>query len=191
MRIFNYDRETLIFIGEGTADPDPMVPGGWLIPACATLKEPTKPSLIPVGSAEFFSREKGGWVIKPIQAGKSDVAVAEKQLLTLPQRMMAMRQALVEHCNVVAASFGFDDMADAVSYAEEPAVPEFQRRGKALRAWRSLVWAAFEEIERAALAGEKSSPISASALFEQLPKFELPAEEEVQAEEESASGEAA
>lgn len=42
----------------------------------------------------------------------------------------------------VARSFGYDSLAVAVTYAEEPAVPKFQAEAQALRGWRSLVWAA-------------------------------------------------
>jgi hypothetical protein len=39
-----------------------------------------------------------------------------------------------------ARDWGYDNMASAVSYAEEPAVPRYQAEGRALRAWRSAVW---------------------------------------------------
>ena len=39
-----------------------------------------------------------------------------------------------------AQSWGYDDIKSAVTYADEPSVLQFQNEGKALRAWRSLVW---------------------------------------------------
>lgn len=45
-----------------------------------------------------------------------------------------------------AVEMGYQHLADAVSYAEEPAVPQFQEEGRALRAWRSLVRARFDEV---------------------------------------------
>lgn len=41
-----------------------------------------------------------------------------------------------------ARSLGYDDIAAAATYADEPAVASFQAEGKALRAWRSRVWEA-------------------------------------------------
>ena len=47
-------------------------------------------------------------------------------------------QLFMDH---VAQEHGYDSVATAVSYAEEPAVPKFQSDGRAFREWRSLVWA--------------------------------------------------
>lgn len=41
----------------------------------------------------------------------------------------------------VARSKGYDDMKSAVTYADEPTVPKFQKEGQAFRAWRSQCWA--------------------------------------------------
>lgn len=40
MKIYHYHPAAHIYIGQGLADPDPMVEGNWLIPAGATDKEP-------------------------------------------------------------------------------------------------------------------------------------------------------
>lgn len=45
-----------------------------------------------------------------------------------------------------AVEMGYQNLADAVSCAEEPAVPQFQESGRALRAWRSLVRVRFDEV---------------------------------------------
>lgn len=62
-------------------------------------------------------------------------------------RIAAERQAqgiaaIQAHLDSVAQSWGYDDIRSACTYADEPAVPRFQDEGRALRAWRSLVWAA-------------------------------------------------
>lgn len=41
-----------------------------------------------------------------------------------------------------AQSWGYDNIFTACTYADEPAVPQFQAEGRALRAWRSATWAA-------------------------------------------------
>lgn len=45
-----------------------------------------------------------------------------------------------------AAELGYDNIASAVSYAEEPAVPKYQEEGRRFRTWRSLVWQKFYEL---------------------------------------------
>jgi hypothetical protein len=40
MKIFHYHPETGAFLGDGVADPSPLEPGVWLIPAHATAEEP-------------------------------------------------------------------------------------------------------------------------------------------------------
>lgn len=54
----------------------------------------------------------------------------------------------------------------AISYAEEPAVPKFQAEGRALRAWRSLTWAAAASILIAVQRGERTVPSAAALLAE-------------------------
>lgn len=51
-------------------------------------------------------------------------------------------QAVQAHLDRVAQSWGYDSITTAVTYADEPAVKAFADEGKALRAWRSRVWAA-------------------------------------------------
>ena len=41
-----------------------------------------------------------------------------------------------------AQAMGYDNITDAVSYAEEQSAPQFMKDGRRLRRWRSLVWAA-------------------------------------------------
>ena len=40
-----------------------------------------------------------------------------------------------------AQSLGYDTVVTAITYAEEPLVPQFQVDGQSFRAWRSAVWA--------------------------------------------------
>ena len=76
--------------------------------------------------------------------------------------------------NSTAFARGYDSIATAISYAEEPAVPKFQNDGKAFRAWRSLVWAYAYEQLAAVKAGERTQPTVEDFLLE-LPDLELPA----------------
>lgn len=60
----------------------------------------------------------------------------------------------------------YDTIAMAVSYAEEPEVPKFQRDGIAFRAWRSLVWAYAYEQLALVLAGGREQPTVEAFLLE-------------------------
>lgn len=77
-------------------------------------------------------------------------------------------QAIQAHLDAAARRRGYDSIATAVSYAEEPAVPKFQEDGKAFRAWRSLVWAyAYQELAKVK-AGEREIP-TLDAFLAELP----------------------
>lgn len=76
--------------------------------------------------------------------------------------------AVSRRIETAARERGYDSMATAVSYADEPAVPAYQAEGAALRAWRSLVWsAALAQLEATLLP-------TPHALLASLPALELP-----------------
>lgn len=62
MKIFNYD-EAGRFTVESEADPDPLQPGDWLLPARSTLKQPPTTS---VGEYAAFDQQADAWVVKQI-----------------------------------------------------------------------------------------------------------------------------
>jgi hypothetical protein len=64
-----------------------------------------------------------------------------------------------------ARAMGYDNIVTAITYAEEPAVIRFQDEGKALRAWRSLVWDAFYKLI------EKGDLPAKADLLAELPQF--------------------
>ena len=62
-----------------------------------------------------------------------------------PSREQLIRRgerATRAHLDEAAKRLGYDSIAHAVGYADEPAVPRYQAEGIAFRAWRSLVWEA-------------------------------------------------
>ena len=75
--------------------------------------------------------------------------------------------------DVAARSRGYDDIKPAVTYADEPAVPAYQADGQALRAWRSLVWAAYYSILDAVKSGARTAPTAAD-LTADLPALTTP-----------------
>lgn len=89
-------------------------------------------------------------------------------------RIAALRATVQALLDEKAEALGYDDIGTAVTYAEEPAILKFQAEGKALRAWRSLVWAKCYEILADWQAGELPEP-DAAALVPMLPAFNPPA----------------
>lgn len=61
MNIYHYRPETKVFVGMTQADPDPLVEGGWLIPAYAT---PVAPPRITAGNQAVWLGDS--WKLEPI-----------------------------------------------------------------------------------------------------------------------------
>lgn len=92
---------------------------------------------------------------------------------TAEQIRGALTDAVYSHMNAAAQARGYDDIKAAVTYAEEPAVPIFQAEGRALRAWRSLVWAHCYQVLADVQAGTRAIP-TAAQLIAELPALDLP-----------------
>lgn len=155
------------------ADPSPMEPGVWLVPAFATLTEPPPAS---DGMAPVFDPESQVWRLKSLE-----VVHPPPPPPTLAEITASIAAAVTEHLDVVAGAQGFKDIDDAVSYAEEPAVVRFQLYGRALRAWRSLTRAAGLELIAAIEGGRAEPPADRAALFALLPAFQPPTVDEIMA----------
>lgn len=71
-----------------------------------------------------------------------------------------------------AQAYHYDNLTTAVTYADEPAVAQFQEEGQAFRAWRSSVWASAYAILADVQAGTRSFPTVAE-VPSLLPPFPL------------------
>lgn len=90
---------------------------------------------------------------------------------TYEQNLAALTADIQAHLDNTARQFNYDDIKTAVTYADEPAVPKFQQEGQALRAWRSLVWAAaYAEL---ALYQEGDPVPTGEQLISKLPVFDI------------------
>ncbi|EHK66008.1 hypothetical protein [Achromobacter arsenitoxydans] len=90
------------------------------------------------------------------------------------EEITAQKVALVqEHMDAAARALNYDSIANAITYADEPAVPKFQAEGLAFRAWRSLVWERCYEILEQVQNGERAIP-SDEELIAELPALALP-----------------
>ena len=84
-----------------------------------------------------------------------------------PEQIMSRLSARVQRwLDEQARSLGYDDIKSAVSYADEPAVPQFQQEGQALRRLRSLAWARYQEIQAQVQAGRRPIPTEAELIAE-------------------------
>lgn len=93
---------------------------------------------------------------------------------TVEQFIDRLKAAIQESMDTTARASGFDDLNNAISYADEPAVPVFQAQGQAFRAWRSRVWAYSHEQIEAIRSHNRDLP-TAAELIAQLPALVLPA----------------
>lgn len=100
------------------------------------------------------------------------VTKAQKALLAQQELTSTFERGIQGHLDAAAKSRGYDSIATAVSYAEEPAVPKFQEDGRAFRAWRSLVWAyAYQELATV-ISGKREVP-SLECFLDEMPVLEL------------------
>lgn len=164
MKIYSYDRVTGAYHGSANADESPMDPGVFLIPAFATTQAPPTAAL---GFEARFDSAADLWEL---------VAVAPPQIevftpLTPAQRVAALRVILTDQVNITAQAFGYDSIDEAVTYADEPAVARYQIEGRALRAWRSMAWAAFDAMAAEVLAFEAIAPTTREELLLLIPVF--------------------
>lgn len=74
--------------------------------------------------------------------------------------------AVQRYMDSVAVAKGYDNIFTAVTYAEEPSIPQFQNEGKAFRQWRSLVWAYCYQVLAAVQQGARSIPTTEELIAE-------------------------
>lgn len=60
MKVYNYNPNNKVYIFEEEADPDPLVPGRWLIPANATIIEPPE---VKENEIACFDENEKAWKI--------------------------------------------------------------------------------------------------------------------------------
>ena len=102
------------------------------------------------------------------------ITKAQKERQAQQDLTSTFEKAIQGHLDAAASARGYDSIATAVSYAEEPSVPRFQSDGLAFRAWRSLVWAyAYQELAKVK-AGQREIP-ALDAFLAELPALAAPA----------------
>ena len=137
---------------------------GDAVPAdCVAIDQVLYASLIEGQAAgKRISADEGGLPILVDPPAPTDAEI-ETHKIAVVQR----------HMDEAARALRYDDIATAVTYAEEPTVPKFQAEGRAFREWRSAAWARCYEILADVTAGERPVPTDA-ALLSELPQLVLP-----------------
>ncbi len=136
MIAYSFDPISGRYAGPVTCDPSPLEEGEFLVPAFSVSDEP--PSAVPEGHELRWNGATWESVALP--------PPPEPTLPTLEEIRVALTAAVQWHLDSVAMAWGYDGIWSAVTYADEPAVPQFAAEGAALRAWRSNVWAACYEV---------------------------------------------
>lgn len=168
MKIFNYDRATKEFTGASDADRSPMEPDKFLIPAFATHIEPPA---VDGTHLVVFDPDKSTWSVCAIAPPPPP---PEPQPVSPAQRAALLRASVARYANTVAVAWGYDSVDEAVTYADEPAVPRFQAEGRAFRAWRSVLWEAFDVLIAGVDGGTQPVPETDADLQALLPAFVPP-----------------
>lgn len=89
--------------------------------------------------------------------------------------MRRLSRVVQRYLDKTANDFGYDNIASAVSYADEATVPVFQVEGAAFRTWRSLVWAHMQKVGDDIRTKVRNTP-STQDLIAELPALELNSE---------------
>jgi len=181
--IYLLDPDTGALLGESIHPLDPVKSEragkpvyALLNPSLATGKAPPP---IPAGMEAVML--SGEWLTRPIprppvpDAPVTQAEPPEDAAPTRPsfdERQAALRGLVQEYLDSMARALGYDDIKTAVTYAEEPSVPKFQSEGRALRAWRSQVWAACYALLDRVRSGDAEEPTPES-LAGLLPPFQF------------------
>lgn len=126
-------------------------------------------AVIPVTDAQWAKQDALKWVVNGKLSDK-EPAPPPAPLEIIRANKVAHVQA---HMDAQARALNYDSIANAITYADEPAVPKFQAEGQAFRAWRSLVWARCYEILEEVQGGARAIP-SDDELIAELPKLQIP-----------------
>ncbi|MCE0912969.1 MULTISPECIES: hypothetical protein [unclassified Pseudomonas] len=117
----------------------------------------------------LFRAQSAGKVIATMDGRPTAI---EPPPLTWEQRKNGYLAAVQQFMDKAAQTAGYSDIKDAISYAEEAAVPKFQAEALAFRAWRSLSWAyCYEQLE-VIEHGRREAPTSVEFVTE-LPELVL------------------
>lgn len=115
----------------------------------------------------------GEQVVVPLTAEETAAAQAASAAIAAAQLKPTLTAAVQAHLDATAQAHGYDSIYTACTYADEPAVAQFQAEGQALRAWRSRVWAHCHGVMAAVQSAQRPVP-TAAELIAELPALVMP-----------------
>lgn len=160
MKLYHYSSTTFLLLGSSDAQPDPVHPGEWIVPAFSTKKPPKQ---LPSTHANRYNRDTKEWEgvsIAEMQRAAEDkskeraeFSEAERWKSVISGGFPTLMAEHASYANNMAKAQGFESMADAMTYCDEPANPDLQAKALALRAWRSTSRAKVQAMSEAAESG--------------------------------------
>lgn len=151
------------------ADPD-EIPDGltptFIHPAHTT---PVSPGPMPEGFVPFWI--DGKWQGMPAEVENPHAEPQEESKEAQRERLELL---VDETLKTAAQGLGFKDMADALTYCDDPTMPQWQEEALALRKWRSAFRVAAEALIADVESGAKEEPAATFDFLALLPAFEKP-----------------
>lgn len=136
------------------------------------LLRPVAVDALEIPAAIAQARLDGTLNGKVLGVSKGKVVLVDPPPPSLDEEKAIYAAAVQTVLDDAAKLDGYDNIATAISYAEEPAVPKFQNDGKRYREWRSLVWAYVYEQLDLVMDGTREKPTVVELLAE-LPPLPL------------------
>lgn len=186
MDVYQTDNEGYL-VHTVAADPDPLNPGNWLIPAGCVVTAPPA-----VAANEAAKWANAAWVKVPDYRGTvywladgSQYEITQRGIappvdaLSLPppptsaQIIATLTNAVQTHLDATSRTRNYDGILSLCSYAASTN-PKFGPEGQAGVAWRDAVWATCYAILADVQAGNRAAPTEAQLLAE-LPAMVWPA----------------
>ena len=81
LKVYSFNWATREYNGEDVADPNPLEPGTWLMPAYSTTKEPPE---VAEGKRAVWDLEKEEWTIEDILPPKKELTTFKERYAAIP-----------------------------------------------------------------------------------------------------------
>lgn len=157
--VFSFDPLTRHYIGPLTLDESDrcQVAGDWHVPGnCLEVAPPDAPQ------GTFVVENAGAWELRQYRGSDvvDPVAPVTVPLIvpTVREQVIALTARVQAELDAQAVTYRFDNLADAISYADDQTVPLYFAQGQAFRALRGKVWPMVEAWMDEVLAGTKPVP---------------------------------
>lgn len=186
MKIYNYHPHTGEYLGPSTADPDPLVPNNWLIPAAATTVIPPE-----LGNQEVAVFDGTNWSVVPDRRGRkfwlpngdevtiSDLhqeipadASFDPPTPPVADKTKQVETVVTNHIFEIAAKDGWDSATSCIARASYDG--PWRQHGIAFGQWADACWIVAFKIQQELTNGTRQE-ISDTEVVALLPEMIWPA----------------